>query len=97
MNLSEYFRQEGALTVSGLRRAIGAKSDVQVRQWLHGYAGRIPGPAYCVAIERATGGLVTRLDLRPHDGHLIWPEFAGQIADRQTSPSAAQSIPATSA
>jgi len=80
MNLSEYFSRDDALTVSGLRKAIGAKSDLQIRQWLHGYAGRIPGPAYCVAIERATGGLVTRLELRPHDGHLIWPEFADQLA-----------------
>ena len=35
--------------------------------------------AVCVAIERATGGQVTRRDLRPCDWHLIWPElvFAG--------------------
>ena len=29
----------------------------------------------CSAIERATGGLVTRRDLRPDDWHLIWPEL----------------------
>jgi len=95
MNLSEYFHQAGALTVSGLRKAIGAKSDVQIRQWLYGYGGRKPSPAYCVAIERATGGLVTRLDLRPHDGHLIWPEFADQLAARQSPPPAAQCMAAT--
>lgn len=32
-------------------------------------------PERCVAIERATGGVVTRKDLRPNDWHLIWPEL----------------------
>lgn len=30
----------------------------------------------CVPIERATGGAVTRKDLRPDDWHAIWPEAA---------------------
>jgi len=51
--------------------------------------------ASAVAIERATGGLVTRLELRPHDGHLIWPEFADQFAARQSPPPAAQSMTAS--
>jgi len=29
----------------------------------------------CVAIERATGGVVTRKDLRPDDWWKIWPEL----------------------
>lgn len=29
----------------------------------------------CVAIERVTGGAVTRRDLRPDDWWLIWPEL----------------------
>ena len=33
-------------------------------------------PARCVAIEQATGGAVTRKDLRPDDWPLIWPELA---------------------
>lgn len=32
--------------------------------------------AHCVAIERATGGAVTRCDLRPDDWQDIWPELA---------------------
>lgn len=32
--------------------------------------------AHCVAIERATGGAVTRRDLRPDDWQDIWPELA---------------------
>jgi len=57
---------------------IGAKSEAQIRQWKHGYAGRIPGPIYAAAIERATNGLVTRRDLRPNDWWAIWPELAEQ-------------------
>ena len=76
MNLSEYLASPGALSVSDLRARIGARSDAQVRQWQHGYANRLPGPVYCLAIERATGGAVTRRDLRPDDCHLIWPDLA---------------------
>jgi DNA-binding transcriptional regulator YdaS (Cro superfamily) len=36
----------------------------------------------CPAIERATGGAVTRRDLRPDDWHVIWPE----LAEREPSP-----------
>lgn len=32
-------------------------------------------PARAVAIERATNGMVTRRDLRPHDWASIWPEL----------------------
>ena len=35
-----------------------------------------PDAVYCVAIERATNGQVSRRDLRPDDWHLIWPELA---------------------
>ena len=34
------------------------------------------GPMLCVSIERATGGAVTRRDLRPDDWARIWPELA---------------------
>lgn len=36
----------------------------------------VPSASYCVAIERATGGAVTRRDLRPDDWQSIWPELA---------------------
>ncbi|WP_311223731.1 MULTISPECIES: YdaS family helix-turn-helix protein [unclassified Acidovorax] len=52
------------------------KSDAQIRQWQHHYAERCPSPLNCVAIEHATGGQVTRRDLRPHDWASIWPELA---------------------
>jgi DNA-binding transcriptional regulator YdaS (Cro superfamily) len=38
-----------------------------------------PAPAErCADIERATGFLVRRWDLRPADWHRIWPELVGQ-------------------
>lgn len=42
--------------------------------------GTIPDAAHCVAIERATNGVVSRRDLRPDDWHLIWPELAEPTA-----------------
>ena len=80
MKLNDYFGSPGALTVAQLRERIGALSDAQVRQWQHGYGDRKPGPQYCVAIERETGGQVTRRDLRPDDWHLIWPELVAEGA-----------------
>lgn len=40
------------------------------------YGQRKAGEKLCVAIERESGGVVTRRDLRPDDWHLIWPELA---------------------
>lgn len=34
-----------------------------------------PSVKMALAIERATGGAVTRKDLRPHDWRDIWPEL----------------------
>lgn len=75
MNLQDYFSTPGSLTMTELRTAIGVKHDAQIRQWRYGYAGRIPSPNNAVAIEKATGGAVTRRDLRP-DWREIWPEQA---------------------
>lgn len=77
MTLNEYLRQSGALTVAQLRIATGIKSDAQIRQWQHGYADRVPSPENCVAIEKATDGMVRRWDLRTDDWHRIWPELIG--------------------
>lgn len=76
MRLDQYLKSGDGLTVAKLRQAIGVKSDAQIRQWQHGYADRLPSPQYCVAIEQATAGVVSRRDLRPDDWHLIWPELA---------------------
>ena len=76
MQLNEYLKSPGALTVRQLAEAVGVKSDMQIREWQHGYGGRRPGPAYFQAIERATNGQVTRRELRPNDWQQIWPELA---------------------
>ncbi len=75
MKLNEYLSRPDSLSVAQLSKLIGVKSDVQVRQWQHGYAGRKPSPEYALAIERATDGLVTRKDLRPDDWSRIWPDL----------------------
>jgi DNA-binding transcriptional regulator YdaS (Cro superfamily) len=83
MNLDQYLSSPGALTVSQLRErmiALGydVKSNAQLRQWRHRYAGRIPSPENCVGIELATNGAVPRKDSRPDDWHLIWPEIVDE-------------------
>ncbi len=78
MDLKTYLARDGSLSVAQLAAAIGVKHEAQVRQWQHGYADRLPSPLNCTAIERATGGVVTRRDLRPDDWHLIWPELVSK-------------------
>jgi DNA-binding transcriptional regulator YdaS (Cro superfamily) len=39
--------------------------------------GRVPSD-HCAAIEQATGGAVTRRELRPDDWQRIWPELAAE-------------------
>ncbi|MBX3703965.1 MAG: helix-turn-helix domain-containing protein [Steroidobacteraceae bacterium] len=57
---------------SGLAEACGVVQGA-VANW----KARKNVPAqYCAAIEIATKGAVTRIDLRPHDWWLIWPELA---------------------
>lgn len=76
MKLDKYLSSAVGLTPAQLCKAAGIKNPDQLRQWRHGYAGRRPDPANCLAIERATNGVVTRRDLRPDDAHLIWPDIA---------------------
>lgn len=59
--------------VGKLAEAIGVGQSA-VSNWRT--RGTTPDAAYCVAIERATSGAVSRRDLRPDDWHLIWPELA---------------------
>ncbi len=85
MQLNEYLKSPGALSVRQLALAVGVKSDMQIRQWQHGYSARKPSPIYCMAIERATNGLVTRRDLRPDDWWQIWPDLAKPAASSVSS------------
>ena len=85
MNLDQYLSSDGAPSVAQLRERMQSlgytvKSDAQIRQWRHGYAGRRPDPENCVGLDLASDGAVTRRDLRPDDWQLIWPELAPKQA-----------------
>jgi len=69
MKLSEYIsvKRGNALHLASL---LGISASY-VSQMAIGY--RAISPERCIAIERATGGQVTRFDLR-EDAALIWPE-----------------------
>ena len=70
MELITYTQKRGRQ--AELARAIGVRDSV-ICDWKK---GRFPIPEKrCYAIEKATGGAVTRKDLRPHDWHEIWPEL----------------------
>ena len=59
-----------------LARALGISSSA-VSQWVKG-ARPVPVDRMA-AIERATGGVVTRRELRPEDWAEIWPELADSV------------------
>lgn len=58
--------------VGKLAQAIGVVQSA-VSNWRA--RGSIP-PEHCASVEQATGGAVTRRDLRPDDWEKIWPELA---------------------
>lgn len=79
MTLDDFLKRPGAPSTAAFAATLGLHEG-QVRQWRHGYVAggadgkpRVPSPENCVLIERATNGLVTRRDLRPHDWVRIWP------------------------
>lgn len=62
---------------AALAKLLGV-TPASVNQWVSGIR---PVPtSKCSSIERATGGAVTRRDLRPNDWREIWPELATDIA-----------------
>ena len=63
--------------VSAMAIALGVSQPV-VSNWRR--RGTVLKAEYCVGIERATLGRITRRDLRPDDWHLIWPELANASA-----------------
>lgn len=72
MNLATYLSEQPRGTAAALAKALAVR-PVMVSQWLSG-AKSVPIER-CVAIERATGGAVTRQDLRPNDWRDLWPEL----------------------
>ncbi len=73
MTLSEYFKQQSG-NHSRLSKETGIASSFLYQM---SKGTRTVPPRYCNAIEQATGGLVTRRDLRPDDWAEIWPELKG--------------------
>ena len=74
--LRDYLESPGALTISELREAVGAKKDDQIRHWRDGV--RRPKPKTAVALEVATRGRVSRVVWYPDDWRETWPELATQ-------------------
>lgn len=63
----------GSPSISELAGVLGVAPPT-VAEWC---SGRRPVPVRrCRAIEEATGGRITRRDLRPDDWQDIWPELA---------------------
>ncbi len=82
MDLHEYLSREGSMTPEELAAKAGIRNVDQIRQWRHRYGGRVPKPAYAMAIETATDKLVTRQELRPKDFWLIWHELPAPKAPK---------------
>ena len=79
MNLSEYFALDRG-RLSSLAKAIDAHAS-NMGHWAEGT--RATPAKYGAAIERATGGQVTRQELFPDTWARIWPELAPAADDRK--------------
>ena len=80
-------------------RAVGNMSSLAAKLgvtkaavWQWKKDGRKIPIEHCVPIERATGGAVTRCDLRPDDWRDIWPELAD--SQEKQAPALTQQAPA---
>lgn len=83
MDLSQYVKAQRG-RVSELAQVMQVSASL-VTQWA---GGTKPVSAErCALVERATGGQVTRRDLRPNDWWLIWPEL---VTDEHPIPQLAQ-------
>ena len=63
-------------------RAINISAAL-LHQWIEGI--RPVAIQHCPAIEKQTGGKVTRKELRPDDWHKIWPDLAAAPAPRRST------------
>ncbi|MBI1625202.1 transcriptional regulator [Comamonas suwonensis] len=73
MKLSEYLKTLERGGKSAFARKIGAHAS-DLSDWCSGDRS-IPAH-YCPAIERASNGSVSRIDCRPNDWQVYWPELA---------------------
>lgn len=75
MQLATYF-SENRGAQAGLARLLGVPQSLPSAWAALDPKKRRPVPVrYCLAIERATGGAVSRRELRPDDWRDIWPEL----------------------
>ncbi len=73
--------KKAADIVGGLS-ALAASTEISPAfAWQIKEGRRACPPATAVAVERATGGQVTRKDLRPDDWQDIWPELAETLTE----------------
>jgi DNA-binding transcriptional regulator YdaS (Cro superfamily) len=76
----------GAMSEMASRLGI---SSIYLSQLAAKQNGREPSPELCVLIERDSGLVVRRWDLRPTDWHRIWPELIGTDGAPSTDTAAA--------
>jgi len=74
MNLKNYLSTT-AIKKADFARAIGV-SPALLHQWIEEI--RPVAIRHCPAIERESGGVVSRRELRPADWQTIWPELLAQ-------------------
>lgn len=80
MTLSEYLKQSGRGALQRLSKTINAHAP-DVSRWSTGLR---PIPFHhAAAIEKATGGLVTRQDMFPDTWAVLWPELAAKSRKRK--------------
>lgn len=90
MNLIPYINSLGPDARRLLEEGVG--TSIGYLRKAHSARQRL-GAAICVAIERESGSVVTRRELRPDDWWLIWPEL---ITDEFPIPTSATEENATS-
>ena len=79
MTLSDYLKQSGRGALQRLSKDINAHAP-DVSRWA---SGDRPVPIhFAAALEKATGGQVTRKELFPSTWGQIWPELAGKPRKR---------------
>lgn len=78
MNLKDYLK---ALGTDEARKAFAEKCQTSyghLRNCCYAVSGKMLNPKICVSVERHSGQLVRRWDLRD-DWHEIWPELIGAL------------------
>lgn len=68
-------------SLTGISALLGVSKSA-VSQWKS--VGRKVPILHCLAIERATKGMVSRQELRPNDWHLLWPELIKSTQPKKT-------------